>query len=536
MANYLTTFDTFATYSAATVDYPNVSLILDEDKVYYQSEEPTPPTPPSFDGKFKLTYNDDSVYSAACDSTSAITSEDVQGGSSSHTAITEAEIGDCVTYIDTNAFEDCSSLTSVTIPNSVTYIGDGAFVLCQSLPSITFPNSLTGFGLNAFDGCYALTSINIPSGVTSIPMDTFNNCISLSSITVDNNNTTYDSRNNCNAIIETSNNSLLFGCKNTVIPNTVTTLSGKSFFHCTGLTSVSIPDSVTTIGGNAFYACDNLSAITINNLQDCTITSLGNLLSGNSANIYTENCNVYAALTLYSNVPSNRIVSTIGSNFQTRWTQTQETMCNGGDSYWIDVQEYSCDGINWTETNRKQKGTLKESGATECQGQGGNGYIYSSYRVYEASGTVTSTSLVDTTDNVSISATYNMRLLYGDYAETSGRSDSYTITIDSNDKIDSICFIASSNSAGDMLYESFDMYGVTEYYNVTTGTCVISYYSEDDEETLTKNSKYVLAKWNVEGEEPTNEFIFDSDGSLKFLAIGINQEDTWGEAYTNGNP
>lgn len=520
--------------SAFKVGNTDCNIYLGSTLLY--SGGTTPPTPPSFDGKFKLTYQDESVYSAECDSSSAITSEDVQGSSSSHTAITEAEIGDCVTYIDTNAFEDCSSLTSVTIPNSVTYIEEMAFLLCESLPSITFPNSLTGFGRSAFDGCYALTSINIPSGVTSIPMDTFNNCISLSSITVDNNNTTYDSRNNCNAIIETSNNSLLFGCKNTVIPNTVTTLSAKSFFHCTGLTSVSIPDSVTTIGGNAFYACDNLSAITINNLQDCTITSLGNLLSGNSANIYTENCDVYAALTLYSNVPSNRIVSTIGSNFQTRWAQTQETMCNGGDSYWVDVQEYSCDGINWTPTTITQKGALKESGATECQG--GNGYIYSSYRVYEASGDVTSTSsLVDTTDNVSISTdnTY-MRLRYGDYAETSGRSGSYTITIDSNDKIDSICFIASSNSAGDTLYDSFDINGVADYYNLTTGTCVISYYSEDDEETLTKNSKYVLAKWNVEGEEPTNEFFSDIDNSFKFLAIGINQEDTWGEAYTVGNP
>ena len=518
--------------SAFKVGNTDCNIYLGSTLLY--SGGTTPPTPPSFDGKFKLTYQDESVYSATCDSSSAITSEDVQGGSSSHTAITEAEIGDCVTSIEVYAFMDCSGLTSVTIPDSVTYIGEGAFLLCPSLPSITFPNSLTGFGPNAFDGCYALTSINIPSGVTSIPMETFNNCISLSSITVDNNNTTYDSRNNCNAIIETSNNSLLFGCKNTVIPNTVTTLSGKSFFHCTGLTSVTIPSSVTSIGDWAFYNCSSLTSITINNLQDCTITSLGNLLSGNSANIYTENCDVYAALTLYSNVPSNRIVSTIGSNFQTRWTQTQETMCDGGNSYWVDVQEYSCDGINWTETNKKQKGALKESGATECQG--GNGYIYSSYRVYEASGGVTTSSLVDTTDNVSISTTSRMRLTYGDYAETSGRSGSYTITIDSIDKIDSICFIASSNRAGNALYESFDNNGVAEYYNLTTGTCVISYYSEVDEETLTMNSKYVLAKWNVEGEEPTNEFFSDIDDNFKFLAIGINQEDTWGEAYTVGNP
>ena len=59
--------------------------------------------------------------------------------------------------------------------------------------------------------------------------------------------------------------------KSVVIPNTITTIGGKAFYKCTGLTSIDIPNSVTSIGDNAFYQCSSLTSITIPN----SVTSIG---------------------------------------------------------------------------------------------------------------------------------------------------------------------------------------------------------------------------------------------------------------------
>ena len=180
-------------------------------------------------------------------------------------------IPNSVTTIGSSAFHGCSGLTSVTIPNSVTSIGNAAFAGCYGLTSVTIPNSVTSIGHDAFNRCSGLTSVTIPNSVSYIGEAAFCRCSGLTSVTVDKNNGTYDSRDNCNAIIETSTNKLIVGCKNTTIPNSVTSIGEYAFCECSGLTSVTIPNSVTSIGEYAFRDCYRLTSVTIPN----SVTSIG---------------------------------------------------------------------------------------------------------------------------------------------------------------------------------------------------------------------------------------------------------------------
>ena len=170
-----------------------------------------------------------------------------------------------VTSIGTSAFNECTSLTSIEIPISVTSIGYNAFFDCSSLTSIEIPNSVTWIGNRAFYYCLGLTGIEIPNSVTSIGKCAFSWCESLTSIVVDSGNTKYDSRNGCNAIIETASNTLIAGCQNTIIPNSVTSIGDDAFGGHTSLTGIEIPNSVTSIGDGAFNGCSGLTSIEIPN-------------------------------------------------------------------------------------------------------------------------------------------------------------------------------------------------------------------------------------------------------------------------------
>lgn len=195
------------------------------------------------------------------------------GAFASCTGLTNIEIPNSVKDIGNFVFSGCAGLKSITIPNSITAIGDKMFEGCTGLTSIEIPSSVKNIGNYVFDGCTGLSSIKIPNSVTSIGSGILDGCTNLTSITVDAENTSYDSRNNCNAIIETATNTLITGCSNSEIPNSVVSIGDKAFYYRSTLTTINIPNSVTNIGNNVFYGCNSLENLSIGN----NVETIGNL-------------------------------------------------------------------------------------------------------------------------------------------------------------------------------------------------------------------------------------------------------------------
>lgn len=197
------------------------------------------------------------------------------------TGLTSVSMGNNVTSIGKEAFYSCKSLTSVTIPNSVTSIGESAFSYCTGLTSVDMDNNVTSIGNSAFSACWSLISITIPNSVTSIGERVFWNCIRLTSIVVESGNMNYDSRENCNAVIETASKKLICGCKTTIIPNNVTSIGDYAFDGCTSLTSITIPNSVTSIGDYAFEDCTGITSIIIPD----SVSKMGTLVFSKCKNL-----------------------------------------------------------------------------------------------------------------------------------------------------------------------------------------------------------------------------------------------------------
>ena len=200
--------------------------------------------------------------------------------------LTSVTIPESVTEILWSAFDGCSALTSVVLPKSLTKINSNAFRGCTGLTDIVIPDSVTYIGIYAFGGCTGLTSIVIPASVLEFDEEAFNGCTGLTSIKVAEGNERFDSRDNCNAIIRTSENRLLAGCKNTQIPSTVFSI-GRRAFKGMGIVSIAIPENIVSIwsscfednkglesvtfgrnikelGGDIFKGCDNLKRVVFN--------------------------------------------------------------------------------------------------------------------------------------------------------------------------------------------------------------------------------------------------------------------------------
>lgn len=173
--------------------------------------------------------------------------------------LTNVYFGSNLREIGDYAFNGCYKMKDASLPNHLTDIGSCAFMDCYELSSVSFGHSLLNIGNSAFMGCSKLTDLTIPSSVSQIGTYAFSSCPNIASIQVEEGNSIYDSRNNCNAIIEKTSNQLVVGCQNTIIPISVKIIGLAAFYGCSRMTSITIPNSVNVIHDYAFSGCSNLA-------------------------------------------------------------------------------------------------------------------------------------------------------------------------------------------------------------------------------------------------------------------------------------
>lgn len=198
-----------------------------------------------------------------------------------------AEVIDGIGY---NLYKANGNYAKVTRDYSVSYIGDIVIPPTVSYKGETY--TVIGIESHAMQDISMVTSLSIPATMTDI--ETNNNFIwknSLESITVADGNPKYDSREGCNAIIETSENKLILGCANTVIPKGVTVIREGAFSY-SGLTTAVIPKSVTAISEKTFLQCSQLTTVTI----------LGELSEGIDEDAFSG-CNALTDIYLYTETP-----------------------------------------------------------------------------------------------------------------------------------------------------------------------------------------------------------------------------------------
>lgn len=143
-----------------------------------------------------------------------------------NTVITEIQIPVSVSKLPEGAFANCTSLKKVVLPAGLKELSNLLFKGCTALESVNIPDSVETIQDGAFKNCKSLEEIYIPASVEKISTicPPFEGCNNLKTIVVDKGNKVYDSRDNCNAVIETKTNRMLVGCKRTTIPKNLSSI------------------------------------------------------------------------------------------------------------------------------------------------------------------------------------------------------------------------------------------------------------------------------------------------------------------------
>lgn len=296
-----------------------------------------------------------------------VTSIPASGFASEYNAkngVESISLPDTISGIGVDAFKN-SHLLELSIPTGVTAIPNYMCYSAINLTAVTIPDGVATIGQEAFSKCFKLKSVNIPSSVTSIAQYAFFDCRTLSSVTVDQSNPTYDSRNNCNAIIETSTNKLLFASNSTTaVPSTVVSIDNLAFYGLYTITSITIPDSVSWIGYSAFMHSTNLQSVTIGSGLTNIYSRAFDCQKLKEINISAPTAPTLANANVFSGVPS---FGTVKHNFGKDYSSWKANQYISGWMFSDRLEEIPSNEIWYTTTNSATTAPTK-SGSTDLWG------------------------------------------------------------------------------------------------------------------------------------------------------------------------
>ncbi len=227
--------------------------------------------------------------------------------------LSRIHIPQTVTAIGDFAFYGCETLNLLLLNNELLTIGGSAFAGCSALEYLTIPNKINSIGSSAFAYCTGLKTITLPTTLTHIGTGIFAGCTTLNHIVINAGNSTYHTENNC--IIHTSTNSLIAGCRTSVIPDQITTIAQEAFWgiplasitlpaslqaigdyafsNCEQIETLVLPPSVTAIGTRAFADCQRLQTLTLSSSTPPTIQS--DIIEGAEQTAVIVPCDALAA-------------------------------------------------------------------------------------------------------------------------------------------------------------------------------------------------------------------------------------------------
>ena len=251
--------------------------------------------------------------------------------------LSSIKIPDSVTEIEEEAFAKNTKLKNVQFSNSLETIGKGAFSDCKSLEDVILPDSLKIISNVAFSGCTNFKNIVIPKSVESIGYQAFGITTGIDSIietiTVSDDNVTYDSRDNSNAIIETATNKLIVASKNTIIPKTVKII-GNGVYKDTVLEEIELPEGVESVENYAFYSSDKLERV----LMPKSLNSFGdNSVFGNFQN---------GVLWVYKGSPSEIYATKYSFNYLYRDSNIYDIEVNLPKTDYVAFDEVDTTGLS----------------------------------------------------------------------------------------------------------------------------------------------------------------------------------------------
>ena len=206
----------------------------------------------------------------------------------------------CNAIIETSTNTLLIGCKKTVIPESVSALGNMAFSGKPGLKEVSLPNNITSIGWAAFWADSELTTVTLSANVTSLGDSPFGACERITSFSVDKGNTKYDSRENCNAIIETASNTLIQGFSTTKIPDGVKAIAPAAFRSLATLTEIELPASLEKIESEAFLYCNQLTKVVSNIRKPFAISSM--VFSGDNmkiAKLYVP----YGTREAYANTP-----------------------------------------------------------------------------------------------------------------------------------------------------------------------------------------------------------------------------------------